>query len=364
MKSRTREIEHKISIMRRILRDHGASAIRLRGSDWFAWATAGGSNVILFTTDLGVAEICVTAHEAVVLTDAIEYDRLREEEVPEGYQFFRFDWAKPEVREQQVAELAAGGLVLSDRPSGAEKMLPSELIHAKCVLTEDEKTRYRSLGRGAAEAMTETLTDARPDWSGYELAARGASALWQRGINPALILVGDEKRLPLHRHATTSSEKIGSRAMLVFCARQYGLFANLTRFVYFRDPTPDERKSIETIARIEADILAATAADSPLGDVFAAAAHAYAKHGHAGEILKHHQGGTTGYNSREEVARPGSRTRIAHNMAFAWNPSLVGCKIEDTMLLGPEGFEILTVDPRWPTVAIKDRPRPDILVRS
>jgi hypothetical protein len=45
-------------------------------------------------------------------------------------------------------------------------------------------------------------------------------------------------------------------------------------------------------------------------------------------------------------------------MAFAFNPSYNGMKIEDTFLLGPDGLENLTFDPAWPSVDIGGRQRP------
>jgi hypothetical protein len=75
--------------------------------------------------------------------------------------------------------------------------------------------------------MTEVLQAAQPTWTEYQLAGAGAEALWSRGLHPALTLVAGERRLPLYRHATPTGEKIGRQAMLVFCARGYGLYANL-----------------------------------------------------------------------------------------------------------------------------------------
>ena len=51
------------------------------------------------------------------------------------------------------------------------------------------------------------------------------------------------------------------------------------------------------------------------------------------------------------------------SMAFAWNPSLPGAKIEDTVLCDANGLEILTIDPAWPTFERAGRQRPYFLVR-
>jgi hypothetical protein len=47
--------------------------------------------------------------------------------------------------------------------------------------------------------------------------------------------------------------------------------------------------------------------------------------------------------------------------ALAWNPSLPGTKLEDTVVVTPDGLETLTVDPDWPTVTVDGRARPDVL---
>ncbi|RZA26597.1 MAG: M24 family metallopeptidase [Proteobacteria bacterium] len=363
--SRLSEIEHKIKTIRRILSEENCAGLRLSGADWFSWATAGGSNVILLTTDGGVAEVLVTQDEAFVITDAIEYDRMLDEEVTCGFRFIKHPWQNTNFRETFIKEATHGGLVMSDSAQSrqGEVRLSPSLIQAKRILCPEEIQRYRILGREAAEAMTETLKQAEPSWTGHQLAGRGAEALWKRGIHPALTLVGEERRLPLHRHATASHEPLGSRAMLVFCARRHGLYANLTRFVYFREPNAQEIRAKHDLAAIEAEVFAATRPSTSLGALYEQIAIAYARFGYPDEIMKHHQGGPTGYLAREEVARPESKTRVEDGMAFAWNPSLTGTKIEDTVILNQGKLEIITVDEAFPTFYADDRMRPDYLVR-
>jgi Xaa-Pro aminopeptidase len=56
--------------------------------------------------------------------------------------------------------------------------------------------------------------------------------------------------------------------------------------------------------------------------------------------------------------------KIENGMALAWNPSLPGAKIEDTVLATERGIEILTVDPQWPTFEFMNRARPDVWIRK
>ena len=351
---RSAEVQAKLALLRECLNKAGAAAIRLRGIDWFAWVTAGGSSAVLQCAETGVAEVLVTQDEAVILTDEIELARLREEEIPAGFSFHASPWAQGELRERYVLGLAGDASVLSDRPHNGEQPLPHALRLRRLVLGEAEQMRYRALGREAAEAMSEVLRAARPDWTEYQLAGAGAQALWRRGIHPALVLAAGERRLPLYRHPVPTHEPIGKRAMLVFCARRHGLYANLTRFVSFGQ-APQEQSAL---MEVEATGLSAVEPGKSLSAVYHAFDAAY-KHADRAEALnEHHQGGITGYLAREIVATPSTATGLEPGMAFAFNPSFAGIKIEDTFLLGPQGLENLTCDPQWPAANVHGRQRP------
>lgn len=356
MQQKLSEIEQKITIMRSWLLASGAGVLRLRGTDWFAWATAGGSNTVLLTAETGVAEVAVSGSEAFILTDQIEAQRLQEEEVQLGYEFHAMPWAEPQARERFVVQLAGGAPVLSDRPLDGEIGLTGAMLQQRYRLMDSEQERYREVGRLAAQAMTEVLRAAQPDWTEYELAGAGAEALWSRGLHPALTLVAGARRLPRYRHATPSRERLGAQAMLVFCARGHGLIANLTRFVHFAGSVrhPGQNALLE----IEAAGLAACRPGALLSEVYAALAHAYAGHGYPDAIRQHHQGGLTGYLAREVVAAPHAAVPLAANMAVAFNPSLAGTKLEDTFLIHDDGLENLTLDPEWPTENHAGRKRP------
>jgi Xaa-Pro aminopeptidase len=358
------ELDAKLATVRAAVEREGLAAVRLRGTDWFAWATCGGSNTVLLTTDTGVAEVLITARGIWVLTDVIEEARLAQEELPAGIPLVACPWTeRPAALDAAVHELSGGGRVASDRPAAGEVPLPRQLVEARWSLLPPEIDRYRALGRDAAAALHEVMREAKPEWTGFELAGAGAEALWSRGIEPALTLVAGERRLPVHRHATASAERLGSRAMMVFCARRHGLFANLTRFVYFRSPSAQERALDEAVAAVEGEILDALRPGATLGAIYDESVRAYARAGHPGGEKKHHQGGSCGYLSRDALALPGSKLALQRDNASAFNPSLPGAKIEDTVLVRDGGVEVLTVAAGWPMREVRGRQRPDLLVR-
>jgi len=360
--NRVPEVAAKLGRLLELFENAGADAVRLRGSDWFAWATAGGSNVVLLAAETGVAELLITRDGAFVLTDEIEAQRLRDEEITSPFEVWAHPWADGAARERRVRELTKGGRVLSDRPQGDEEALPDSADLLRWTLMDSEADRYRDVSRRAAQAMTQAMRQALPDWTEAQLAAAGAAALLERGLEPALVLTAGSRRGDLYRHVTVKNDPLGDWAMMVFCARGSGLYANITRFVSFGALDDAHARRHEKLLGVEARIWAASHPGARLDDIYHAAQRAYEDAGEGAEILRHHQGGVTGYRARERVASPGTTGVLAPGMALAWNPSLVGAKIEDTILVDANGHkEVLTVDPEWPTVEAEHGLRPAVL---
>ncbi|UNU27071.1 M24 family metallopeptidase [Microcoleus vaginatus] len=354
------EVDFKLEFIRKALTETKAVALRLRGTDWFAWATAGGSHTVLLTAETGVAELLITAETAWVLTDEIEAQRLQDEELPTNFQMHIYPWADVAQREAFVKEITGDGNVMSDRPIyPKETPIIASLQSRKQTMMSSELERYRRVGSLASEAMTEVLSAAKPTWTEYQLAGAGAEALWARGLHPALTLVAGERRLPLYRHATATAEQIGRQAMLVFCARGWGLYANLTRFVCFGSLAEKDAQLHRQVREIEAAGLNFCQPGVSLNAVYDTLKTTYEQHGYPQAIREHHQGGTTGYLAREVVANPATSDILAENTAMAWNPSLSGAKIEDTFVIHSDGtLENLTFDPNWPSVEVAGRLRP------
>ena len=105
---------------------------------------------------------------------------------------------------------------------------------------------------------------------------------------------------------------------------------------------------------------------TPCADIFEACKGWYAEVGFEGEWQKHHQGGSTGYDDREYVIYPGVKETVQNRQAFAWNPTITGAKIEDTIIVYEDHFEVVTRTDNWPLIDIeldgKLYPQPDILI--
>jgi Xaa-Pro aminopeptidase len=149
------------------------------------------------------------------------------------------------------------------------------------------------------------------------------------------------------------------------CMRRAGLIVSATRLVYFGAVPEELRLKLGQVAAIDAAAMAATKPGRSIGDVFADIQAAYAAQGVPDQWQYHHQGGPAGYGAREIIATPGNPTLVEANQLYAWNPSVVGCKSEDSILVGNSGFEIVSHTGNWPTVDVQidgqTVKRPDIL---
>lgn len=353
----TNELDFKLSLMRETMSRHDLRGIRLKGTDWFAWSTCGGDNSVLLSSETGVAEVLVTETDAWVLTDNIEAKRLLSEQLAAPLGLAVCPWNDVRSRQEFVSEKTMG-VVASDRPVAHERMLPPELTKARRSLLPEEVARYRDLSFDTAAAVTDAMSGARPDWTEYDLAAAAAAEMWRRGVQPALTVAAGQERLLAYRHPAPTRQMLGERAMLVVCGRRHGLNASLSRFVYFRSRTPEERRASAAVARVEAVAFSASARNRTLAEAYLDIAAAYEAEGYAGAEDAHHQGGITGYLSRDLLALPNARDRIEAGMAVAWNPSIPDAKIEDTAFVTEDGIEVLTVDERWPTIEVAGQARP------
>jgi len=332
-----------------LLAAQSLSAVWFARPNSFAWLT-GGDNVVDRTADTGVAAAGYDGEQVKVVTDNIEGDRLREEELPESVAFERFDWYESTLTEAVNTTSPTPAAADFDVP-GFDDISGSEL---RQPLVEADIERYRALGETVAEAVEAVCRSVTPETTEREAAATLRGKLAADDIETPVALVGGSKRAPAYRHLTPTETPIDGYAIVSVTAQRDGLFASCTRTVAFDPPAWLEARH-EVATRVEATALAATRAAGPTGgqaaSVFEEIQNAYEELGWAGEWRNHHQGGAAGFAGREWIATPDSDAPVRLPMAFAWNPTVEGAKSEDTVLVTDDGFEILT-EGDWPAETV------------
>jgi Xaa-Pro dipeptidase len=354
----TGELEEKLSRLRTLLEQQRMDAVWLAGAGNLSWLLAGGDAVVSLTGP-PVARALVTAADARLFAPEFERDRLEAEELPEGLPIVYLPWEEPEAFDQARMALSSPERTLSDEPlPGANR---HDFWWQRVPLLPEEVERYRALGTDAAIAVGSVMRGLEPGLTEHEIAGAVARALRSRGIQPAVLLVGGDIRLKRFRHPIPSFEPVHDRVMVVVCGRRHGLYANLTRLAAFTPLGAQEAHLYQALLEIEAAALACTRHGRFMRDVLAALQNAYAEHHQPLAWKHHHQGGPTGYYTRDFLATPTEDRIVAAGSAYAWNPSLPGLKVEDTTLLTRQGLEVLTFDPEWPATAVAGLSRPQVL---
>ena len=341
----------------RFLDEHDLDALVLRRPSSVAWAVGGRTHIDV-SGEAGVATLVVTRDGTRVVTSRIEADRLAAEELTDP----DLDWTVLEWLDDPAAVLPSGDRVGVDGTWPGGRDVTAELEVARRSLLPEEVELYRGLGRDAAEALTATTRAMGPGDTEWDWAAHAAGEVVRRGADPLVLLVAGAERVARYRHPLPTAAPAGNLVMIVVCARRHGLFANLTRFVAAGALTAEQQDAQARLLQVEAAFLDGTRPGSVVGDAFTAGTAAYGRHGFdPEEWRRHHQGGPTGYLSRDHIATPACTEAVEERQAFAWNPSVPGLKVEDTVLATAGGLEILTVDPAWPTVEVAGRHRPLVL---
>jgi Xaa-Pro aminopeptidase len=366
-----RESQTKQRRLAAFLDRHGLDGVLLQQRANFAWITGGRDNHIANNTEAGVAAILATADQRVCLANNIEAPRMEKEELGRaGVEVVSFPWYDRKRGAAKVAEVIAGRKVAADMdPVGLGlPPLPGDFAELRWSLTDEEIARYREGARLASRAVENACRSIDFGDSEHEVAGTLDYYLHQAGLTPLVTLVASDERIEKFRHPIPTAKTIDRYVMLVTCAAYRGLISCLTRFVSFGPVAEALRGKVQTIADIDAAINLSTRPGRTLGDLFRVLQKAYETCGQENQWKLHHQGGPTGYANREAVATPDSPLLTRPNQAFAWNPSIVGIKSEDTVLSTDAGVEVLTAPSEdWPVVMGRfegrELPRADILLR-
>ncbi|WP_120004551.1 M24 family metallopeptidase [Nesterenkonia muleiensis] len=368
----TEEFAQKHQRLIRVLDQTGADGVVLSSAGALSWLL-GGARVHVSLTGPPVVRAVAHRDGVELAVFSNESERLQTEEVSALLEASRLrirQLAWHQNIDDTGSWLAAPPTQLVDESTAA---LP--LRAARAPLLGPELSRYRSLCRDAAAALTAVWGSVTPQTTEREACSALGRELISAGADPLVVLAAGDSRAR-HRHPLPTNAPLGRRAMAVVCARRDGLIANVTRWVCFSDPAPGELELDRAILEVEADIFDALIPGTELASVLEVVKGAYPRHGFdVHEWTRHHQGGAAGYQGRDPRAAPGVPDLIHPQQAFAWNPSAfseqlaTGAKAEDTVVLsaeahgGEEFIEILSADPSWPSASVRGRQRPLPLYR-
>src|SRR5918997_1209934 len=239
--------ENRDRSLRELMDEQGLGALLLSSPANFAWYTGGADNRVDHGDPVGVASVLLTGDDAYILTNNIEAPRMREEQTPE-MEVVEHPWHEEST--ELLRELADDASMVTDFSSGLGPDLSAEISPLRYVLDGDALERYRRLGQDTALALSEAADSLSSNTDELEAAAELSAACVRRGIYVPVLLAASEERLVSFRHPVPHGGPLGRQAMLVACAERGGLFASLTRMIYFEEPDPNTLRRQEACEEV------------------------------------------------------------------------------------------------------------------
>jgi len=368
----------RIALVQAFLHENGYDGILLSRVDNFAMATGGKRNYVNFASDMGANSLFVTRDgDAYFAGNTIEEPRVMGEELQAlGCESKNFLWFEDDAA-SVVKNAFSGTLVSDDGSLGAN--VNEVLAYLRALLAPGELAKYRKLGALAAESMLATLAVVEAGMSEADIAATLiAEGAKRRCMVPVALIAADE-RIAQFRHplpttgpltqGSLKEKTVHGYVMVVGCFFREGLVTSITRFKQVGDVPANIHDAYRRVCGVDAVMQEASEPGKTLGEVFDTCRAAYRDLGFPeNEWHNHHQGGTTGYSARTAKGAPGepfpivdeawsrrvkeiAGLEVSFGHAFAWNPSGVGVKSEDTFILTADGKkEIVTATPSLPAV--------------
>jgi len=243
---------------------------------------------------------------------------------------------------EQLSREAGKSLRL--RPAG-------DLIEELRVVKDGgEIEAIRRAGKVTAEVFAETLPHVRSGAKEQDLAAEIEYRMRKKGAEGAafetIVASGPHSAYP---HARPSSKALQEGELVIFDlgAILNGYTADMTRTVFLGEPTRRVRTLYSAVLKAQAGAVQAVQDGTPAGKIDSAARRILAKHGVA-RYFTHSTGHGVGLEIHE---RPrlgkGETTSLRSGSVVTVEPGIYlegfgGIRIEDTVLAGPEGPEVLT----------------------
>jgi Xaa-Pro aminopeptidase len=284
-----------------------------------------------------------------------------------GFQLKERPWHDDPTR--AVIEIAHNKRIATDggMPGSPWPDELAKLRYLRYTLTRLERQRMRELGRTLTLAVEATCRNFKTGETEADVAGHLAHRLLREGVVPVELRVSGDDRLARYRQPTFKSAPIARRATISAVGRRHGLCAAVTRIVSFGHPSAQISAAHGLAAMIDATCIYFSRPGETVGGVFRRARRIYEKFDHADEWTLDYQGSIIAYASREVPFMPESPLVLGHDTALRWGPSVAATRSEDTVVIDPRGYEVVTEAQAWPKMEVVVKgfpiPRPGILVR-
>jgi Xaa-Pro aminopeptidase len=270
------------------------------------------------------------------------------------------DWLKRNrirrVSYEEAHLTCAGFSALEQGAAPQVRFVPSSglIEQLRAVKDEEEVAKIRSAGRITVEAFEKVLAGVKPGVSESDLAAEIDYVMRKKGAEgvafETLVASGERAALP---HARPSRKLLGENEFVIFDlgAILAGYAADIARTVHLGEPSRRAHSLYKAVVEAQEKAVQAALPGVRARDVDAIARRALADRGLA-RFFTHSTGHGVGMEIHEmpRLAR-GEKARLQTGNVVSVEPGVYlegfgGIRVEDTILVGPQGPEVLTPAPK------------------
>lgn len=340
-------IEFACKKIRKYLENNHLDAMLLGRRSSFAWFS-GGESSMNFYTDMGLGFIWISKDDAFVYCSNNEQQRISYEIFANKFPIKSFSWV--EGPGSNLQKLILEQKVVSDFSVANTQEDYENIKKLRYQLSSEQNKLAYSLSKKSAEMLENCLKKLKIGMSEIQIQAEIRYAFEKEGIALPVLLVAGDENLNNYRHPLATNKSVNEKIMVVICSQYKGVMIATSRIRYFRPETQQEKIKNLAVAKINADMICVSKEEVHSSKLWETMLQAYSNHGFAQEYLNHHQGGAIGFESREWILRPTIEETLLLDQLVAWNPTLVGAKSEETILITSSIPEVLTVTGEYPTL--------------
>jgi Xaa-Pro aminopeptidase len=331
-----------------------------------AWFTA-GMNVRGLLADSERPGVYTNGKQRWLLCSNVDTQRLFDEELDQlGFQLKEWTWEGG--RADLLMNITTGRRVCGDRPFPNMPQVTERLRPLLRVLSAFEQDEYRALGRLVAHAVEATARNIGKGDTEAEVAGHLAHRLLHRGAEVAAVSVTADNRGAKFRRAGFTTAPVNRTCVIQATAQRGGLFATASRAISFGPPPDDFRTCYDLSLRLAALYRSVSRVDESMASARKVGQTVLAKTDYEHEGRMAAPGYGAGRFPAEELRRAGQDEHFAAGQALVWQPRVGPAAVVDTVVVGIDGPECVTLPEEWPFKRVlihgKTHDIPDIWVRS
>jgi Xaa-Pro dipeptidase len=349
----------KLHSLRNLMKSLDVQSLLIQKVSNFAWLTDGAESYVGIASDCGPSSIFITDNNLTLLTNNIELLQLQDVQGLDSIQVLTAPWYEGML--SLVPGLIEGKLASDYHYPGAI-IIDNKISNLRVNLSDTEITKYKELGSKLGRIYDKISLFIKPGMSEYEIAGKIANLSLEEGANAIVNLVAVDDRIARYRHPLPTFEKLKNHVQLVIGLRKWGLVASASRAVYFGKTDNIVLEQGRICRQVDSNYISLTRPGKSLNDIFNSSAELYKKFDFEENWKLHHQGGATGYLSREVLADYKNNFVVGVHQAYAWNPIVGSSKSEDTIIVAAHQNEIITSTKMWPIDKNLNVPRSELLV--